>query len=174
MTVPRIRIRHQSRDRREYSISTEVSELPTHRNFWVPLRESSEKYLDGLGKVGGSLMRDLLTISGVAMVSISPYEVMLDKGAAFNWEDIEPSVVSALKQAFGEVEHEVIVENVDEVAPEDLRSAFDTLAELQDDALKVINRGTSIAVWLAEQQAQEKQKAPSRFRSFFRNFFSPR
>jgi len=97
---------------RRYHVNTTISESRI-QHFYAPLRASSEEYLDELGPIGDSLVREVFSIHGVNEVFISPYEISVIIGKVFEWEDIEPSVIEALKRTFGkDVAKEVIVENL--------------------------------------------------------------
>ena len=70
------------------------------QEFKRPLRDSSEKYLKLLGEKGAGLIHTLFGIAGVAEVFISPYEITVVKGEAFDWKDIQPETLEALKAVF--------------------------------------------------------------------------
>ena len=100
-TVPNLRIK-------VYHVSVEISQTPIE-TFLRPLRESSNEYLDKVGEVGTQIVKEILAILGVIEVSIEPYQIQVEKGKAFGWEDIEPGIIGALKKAFGEQSSEVEV-----------------------------------------------------------------
>lgn len=100
---------------RNYHVNTEISQVPT-LDFWRPLRESSKEYLERAGEVGSTLLRKVFDIPGVNHVIMEPYVLSVIKGEAFDWEEVEPPVLEAIKQAFGELEQEVVVSEKEQEA----------------------------------------------------------
>jgi hypothetical protein len=100
------------RTMRRYHVNTTISESHIE-HFQAPLRESSEEYLEKLGPIGDALVRELFSIHGVSEVFIRPYEISVIIGEAFEWEDIDPALIEALRRAFGkDAAKEVVVENL--------------------------------------------------------------
>ncbi len=100
--MPRIVIENNlpNSDVRNYHTTAEISHYSIH-NFWRPLRrQSSDSYLEQVGRIGTQLLMDIFAISGVNEVFIKPYELHVSKGKAFDWEDIEPAIIEALKVTF--------------------------------------------------------------------------
>ncbi len=108
MIKPRIKIETvPNPDIRVYHVTTEISRYSIH-NFWRPLhRDSSEKYLEEVGEIGTQLLNEVFALPGVNEVFIKPYELSVTKAGAFDWEDIEPGIIEALKKTFGEGVEEV-------------------------------------------------------------------
>ncbi len=110
---------------RVYNLTTEISKHHIH-NFWRPLREgSSDKYLEEVGELGASLLHEVFALPGVNEVFIKPYELSVTKGDAFEWDEIEPDILEALKKCFGETEQEVRVIRSTPYETSPVRSDFD-------------------------------------------------
>lgn len=88
-------------DYKHYHVTTEISQHPINR-FYRPLRPQSDKYLEEVGEIGTQLLKEVFAISGVDQVFIGPYEFSVVKASAFDWKDVEPKVVEALKRTFKE------------------------------------------------------------------------
>lgn len=109
MIKPRIKVEIFSNlDERLYHTTAEISRDPTN-TFWRPLRKDSEKYLNEVGKIGTQLLREVFTLPGIAEITIKPYTLGVVKAGAFDWKDIEPQVIEALKKTFGKTEQEIEV-----------------------------------------------------------------
>ena len=85
---------------RTYSVNTVVSKAHIE-TFYAPYRQSSQEYLDKLGRIGSSVARKLLDTPGVEAVTVQAYELQIKIGRAFNWSEIEPSILNIAKKAFG-------------------------------------------------------------------------
>lgn len=90
-------------------ISTDFIEM-----FHMPLRESSEKYIEKVGPVGSELIRKLDAIIGISEVTLQQYEVGISLGGAFDWSDVEDDILEAIKDCFGDRKNEVEVIHRDE------------------------------------------------------------
>lgn len=149
--VSRIRrnIRQDDPHRREYGVTVEISQQPIH-SFMRPLgRESSERYLKDVGEVGTVLLRELFAIPGVSKVFITPYELTIDKGLAFNWDEIEPSIIEVLKRVFGETGQEIAVELLD--IPADENVTEDEIGADYPPFARVVER------WREADKSEEKE-----------------
>jgi hypothetical protein len=82
---------------REYNVNRVISESHIER-FDRPLRESSEKYLNKIGKLGARLVRAALRLPGVIEVGIEPYTFRITISLAHGWDSIEPSIIRILKK----------------------------------------------------------------------------
>ena len=89
-------------DKRVFHATSEVS-LCVLKHFIKPLWDSpdSEEKLRNIGGIGRILIEELFTIIGISEVFIDPYSIQVVKGSAFDLEDIEPEVITALKRTFG-------------------------------------------------------------------------
>jgi len=74
----------------------EISASPS-QHFMRPLRPSSENYLNQVGVPGKYLIRELMSLDGVDMIFIHPYDVAIGISPAFNFEEIEPKVLEILE-----------------------------------------------------------------------------
>lgn len=90
-------------------ISTDFIEM-----FHMPLRESSEKYIEKVGPVGSELIRKLDAIIGISEVTLQQYEVGISLGGAFDWSDVEDDILEAIKDCFGDRKDEVEIVRSDE------------------------------------------------------------
>lgn len=108
--VPRIKVEELSNrdDVRRYHTTVVISQFHRKR-FWHPLTSGSDKHLENIGEAGATLVREALAIPGVVEVRINPYAFSVAKGMAFGWEEVEPSIIEALKKAFGETAEEIVV-----------------------------------------------------------------
>lgn len=85
-------------------------------SFHLPLRESSEKYIEKVGSVGGELVRKINEIMGCTSISLQQYSVQVIVGKAFDLDQdgIADQVIEALKDCFGDKRDQVLVERSDE------------------------------------------------------------
>ena len=83
----------------EYHVTEILSNDPGQR-FDRPIRDSSEKLIKKLGLRGESLIRYLITVDGVVSLFISPYLLVVTKGEAFSFDDIDPGVIIVLTNIF--------------------------------------------------------------------------
>lgn len=83
--------------------------------FHLPLRESSEKYIEKVGPIGAALVRRIDGILGCKSVSLQQYSVQVIVGDAFDpdRDGITDAVIEALKDSFGDKRDEVEVVNKD-------------------------------------------------------------
>ncbi len=95
--VPRIVVEEIEPNVRMYNVNTEITEDPC-QTFWRPLRETSRVYLEKLGEIGSDLVKQLFNIAGVEQLSIEPYRLKIEIGKAFEWEEINPTVIKILSQ----------------------------------------------------------------------------
>lgn len=102
-------------------------------SFHLPLRESSEKYIEKVGPIGAELVRKINDILGCESVSLQQYSVQVVVGDAFDpdHDGITDAVIEALKDCFGDKRDEVAVVNKDtrHLYRESARDPFD----LDDD-----------------------------------------
>jgi hypothetical protein len=84
-------------------------------SFHLPLRESSEKYIEKVGPIGAALVRRIDGILGCESVSLQQYSVQVIVGDAFNpdTDGITDAVIEALKDCFGDKRDEVEIVNKD-------------------------------------------------------------
>lgn len=87
---------HPNNECRTYHTDFEISKDHIE-NFWRPVRPESKEYLQKLGRKGGTLVRRLLALSGIAEVTIQPYEIMVQKGQAFSWENLELQILETIE-----------------------------------------------------------------------------
>ena len=87
-------------DIKVFHVTSEISHSSI-QSFYKPLPNYQSDDLKEVGGIGQLLVQELFTIIGINEIFIRPYDVMVIKGAAFNWEDIEPEVITALKRTFG-------------------------------------------------------------------------
>jgi hypothetical protein len=82
-----------------FHLPAEISK--THfQNFYRPLRDSSEGYLDKVGEIGRKVIKGLFKIEGIEDVSIYPYKMAIRIGHSFTWDDIIPEVKKMIKRVF--------------------------------------------------------------------------
>lgn len=87
-------------DVRSYHLTTEISKHSL-RIFQRPLSSNKDlKDLEEVGELGTLLLREVFAIPGVSRVFIAPYELTVTKGSAFEWSEIEPDILEALKKRF--------------------------------------------------------------------------
>lgn len=84
-------------------------------SFHFPLRDSSEKYIEKVGPIGGELVRKLNDILGIETASLQQYGVQVIVGDAFDPDEdgITDDAIEALKDCFGDKRDEVQVVNKD-------------------------------------------------------------
>lgn len=80
-----------------FHTTAELTQGRPHHEFRRPLRPHYEEYLKEAGEHGAALVRDILVIDGVNTVSVSSYDLLVVKGEAFDWEDITPKIVDAIR-----------------------------------------------------------------------------
>lgn len=88
---------------REYSMDVEICES-RREEFYRPLRDSSENPLNRLGKVGKTMVKNIMSIPGVTEVTIDPYSLRIEIAEAFSWSDVEPLIVEAIARETGELQ----------------------------------------------------------------------
>ena len=105
---PKIKIMHSSAEdgqhpnARGFSTTEEIS-LSRFVHFEIPYQDDEDlsTKLKKLGVVGKFLLTELSTIPGIMEIYFSRYSITIWKGNAFEWEDIEDSIITALKRIFG-------------------------------------------------------------------------
>lgn len=120
---PRIKIeinKGNPENRRDYATTSEISLYNLHR-FRKPLQGNDPDHLESVGGVGKLLLEEVFSLAGVDDVFICPYALDVIKGSAFDWEDIEPGIITALKRTFGPEAEQVEVVHVGEVRGEHQR-----------------------------------------------------
>lgn len=91
-------------DVRVYNVSTQISRH-TIADFNAPLPDYEELYLsEEVGSPGMELVKEVLAVLGVEKVYIKPYNISVYKGKSFDWEDIEPSVITSLRKILASIE----------------------------------------------------------------------
>lgn len=94
-----------------FHATAELSQSPL-QDFRRPLRPHSEEYLKEVGEHGAKVVRDVIATPGVDNVTISPYHLQIIKGEAFDWADIEPAIIEALRSLF-QTKYEMAAESVE-------------------------------------------------------------
>lgn len=110
------------------SVNTRIS-TDYIESFHLPLRESSEKYIEKVGPIGAALVRKIDGIFGCESVSLQQYSVQVIVGDAFDpdTDGITDAVIEALKDCFGDKRDEIEVVNKDtrHLYRESARDPFD-------------------------------------------------
>ncbi len=70
------------------------------QSFWLPLRRSSDIYLQELGESGRLLVENLDRINGIQEVHIELYSFEIEVGKAFDLELIFRKVIELLKAVY--------------------------------------------------------------------------
>ena len=104
-------------DVRQFHTTVELSKF-RYESFERPLRDSSIGYLAKLGPAGEKLVRELFEIDGIVSVTVSIYMVEIGKDAAFEWDEVQSSVLETLKASVAEIA-EVSLEEVEVVDKRD-------------------------------------------------------
>src|SRR3989344_8432148 len=94
---------------RNYHTSAQICETVI-AHFQRPL---DTRYLrkGKIGERGQELVKEVFSSKGVDQIYIKPYELSVEIGLAFDWEDIENDVISALKKFYGVDQPEIIGQN---------------------------------------------------------------
>lgn len=91
---------------KEYHLTERISNGPFCEI--VQMSQGNESmYLEKIGEKGVALTREILALQGVVKVGINPYALMVTKGDAFEWYEIEPDILEILKNSFGQTEREI-------------------------------------------------------------------
>ena len=105
----KVLIHNNVRTTREFSTNFEISKAQT-RDFWRPLRDSSEEHLTEIGLDGAKLVRKLMDIPGVTEIWIHPYQVTVKIGKAFDWVErdgsginLEDKIEKIFEDVFGDI-----------------------------------------------------------------------
>lgn len=116
---PKIRVEIdlvRSRDGKRYHVASEISLSPLER-LLKPFHYCSE--LEKVGGIGKLLLEEVFALPGIAEIFIMPYQLHVVKSPAFDWDEIEPGIITALKRTFGpeadRVEVEVISSDGDQM-----------------------------------------------------------
>jgi len=89
---------HPNPRRRSFHTNREVSQTYL-KMFDRPLL-GYESDLRMVGTLGEKIIRDIFRIPGVTKINIQPYEICVEIGKAFSWDDIEPKVSLAILFGF--------------------------------------------------------------------------
>lgn len=117
---------------RVFHTTVAISEDPIQR-FMLPLRESSNEYLQKLGSVGEALVKRLAAVHGLKTITITPFDVGVEIGMAFRWQDLEEDVLAIVKECFGERSCEVEISRTTmTISLEGIASHYPTLDDLDD------------------------------------------
>ncbi len=76
--------------------------------FRNPLGKDSREALKGLGIIGESVVKEIMTIPGVEEIYIKPNEVRLKKIPSFSWEKINEKTIVILNRALRKKEMRII------------------------------------------------------------------
>jgi hypothetical protein len=78
-----------------------------YAKFDRPVRRSSNRYLELVGGHGEAVVRNVLDLLGIVSVVITPYQIRVEKGGAFDWTwegiDLKAEILKAIADAFGDV-----------------------------------------------------------------------
>ena len=87
---------------RKFCATKEIS-LSQLVSFKLPYQEDEDLSvkLELLGGVGILFLKKISAIPGIEEIYFSRYSVTIWKSSAFEWEDIEGSIITALKMIFG-------------------------------------------------------------------------
>lgn len=72
-----------------------------YEKFKLPFRDSSEAYLENLSDEGRQYVEKLATIEGIAEISVSRHDLILECSRAYEWTDED--LLPGLMQAIGKV-----------------------------------------------------------------------
>ncbi len=85
---------HPNKDVLSFHLSKRVPNKSKMQNFIVTADEIDNSLFEEIGKI----MESLFEIEGVSDVTISPYEILIEKSVACEWEDIEASVLKVIQE----------------------------------------------------------------------------
>ena len=91
--------KYVNKDTIGYEVGVDISENP-HQSFKRPLRDSSDRYLQGVGEIGKSVVCTVLSLPGVVEVWLAPLRIAFKRSGAVDYTDIHPGVLAALKEAY--------------------------------------------------------------------------
>ncbi|MCI0542236.1 NifU N-terminal domain-containing protein [bacterium] len=115
---------------RDYHTTVEISKHQI-KHFQRPFHFDKETAsLGEIGETGTTLVKSVCAIDGVVEVFISPYDLTVEIGRAFNWEEIEPAVIRAVKRCFGDQ-----ADNVEMLPTLPLFQGDGTAGDMRDDYL---------------------------------------
>lgn len=75
--------------------------------FHFPIGREYSNDLKEIGEVGRTIVETLDIIGGITTVIIQPYELTIEKGRMFDWEELIPQIVVVLKDVLQDPEAEV-------------------------------------------------------------------
>lgn len=100
-------------DAREYQVTVEICKS-SFKCFLKPfLEEGNRRELKKIGETGLGLLRKLFAIEGVEEIFIEPYKFSVHKEKAFDWKNIQPGVIKAIKKAFRKEAKKVMIEEIE-------------------------------------------------------------
>lgn len=76
--------------------------------FMPPTEETPQQPVptqqEAAGELGYKLAQDVLAIEGVLAVTLGPYQLTVEKGVGFEWEDLSPAIREILLPIFPQKE----------------------------------------------------------------------
>jgi len=89
-------------DARSYHTTKRISDHLVC-SFRKPFEEYIlEKYLEGIGRKGKKLLKELFALEELVRIYIEPYELVVTKNSFSCWEDVESGIFRAIEKVFGE------------------------------------------------------------------------
>ncbi len=107
--VPKIKVEWESPGYRKYHTGSEISQCSYYQTRRPFPRELGVDPKKQIGEKGVALLSEVVKLEGVAEVTLSPYCLSVEIGRAFNWEEIDPQIIKALKETFGDEKDKVEV-----------------------------------------------------------------
>ena len=86
-------------DRLDFNFNATISDSLIS-SFYLPLRDSSEKYLDEIGERCASVVRKLVRLPGIKQIVIHPRRITLELDPMFDGKKIEPCALHILKHFY--------------------------------------------------------------------------
>jgi len=74
---------------------------------------TKKKNITGYGKLGNSIAKRLLDIPGIKEISLSLYEIRIEKKEIHNWKEIDKAIIQALKETAFKEQDEIRIQTYD-------------------------------------------------------------
>ena len=90
--------RHPNPEIRSY-LTTDMIARPVFDTFEPPFKENPDRLSTRLGMIGAQVVREILSVPGIAQLRIKPKELRIKKEAAASWDDMEEAILRIVDRA---------------------------------------------------------------------------